>query len=127
MLQALHLTKRYPDKTALHDLNLHIEAGEIFCMLGANGAGKTTTINLFMGFAQPTSGKALINGLEVKAGQAETKKLVAYIPENVMLYPSLTGLQWPISAAYPASIIPSKNCGACSAGPDCKRRHTTGK
>ncbi len=93
MLQALHLTKRYPDKTALYDLNLHIEAGEIFCMLGANGAGKTTTINLFMGFTQPTSGKALINGLEVKAGQPETKKLVAYIPENVMLYPSLTGLQ----------------------------------
>jgi ABC-2 type transport system ATP-binding protein len=93
MLQALHLTKRYSDKVALHDLNLLIEAGEIFCLLGANGAGKTTTINLFMGFAEPTSGKALINGQEVKTGHPATRKLVAYIPENVMLYPNLTGVE----------------------------------
>jgi len=50
----------------LIDLNLSIEPGEVYCLLGQNGAGKTTTINLFLGIDSPTSGKALINGVEVK-------------------------------------------------------------
>src|SRR5687767_14880440 len=93
MLQAIELTKQYGDKTALDRLNLSIAPGEIYCMLGANGAGKTTTINLFMGFVAPTSGKAIINGMEVKPGSNATKSFIAYIPEQVMLYPTLTGTQ----------------------------------
>jgi ABC-2 type transport system ATP-binding protein len=93
MLQAINLTKEYNGATALQSLNLDIQAGEIFCLLGANGAGKTTTINLFMGFATPTSGEALVGGINVAQKPHETKKLIAYIPENVMLYPALTGLE----------------------------------
>jgi len=93
MLQAIDLTKTYGDKCALDHLNLDIQPGEVFCLLGQNGAGKTTTINLFLGFAQPTSGTALINGLDVAEHPIETKKHIAYIPETVMLYPSLTGLE----------------------------------
>ena len=93
MLQAIDLRKEYNGQTALQGLNLHIPAGEIFCMLGANGAGKSTTINLFMGFVEPTSGQALVNGMDVATHGHETKKYIAYIPENVMLYPNLTGLQ----------------------------------
>ncbi|WP_373512076.1 ABC transporter ATP-binding protein [Persicitalea sp.] len=93
MLKAINLRKEYPGNIALAGLDLHIQAGEVFCLLGANGAGKTTTINLFMGFTEPTSGQALVNDLEVAAHPQETKKFIAYIPENVMLYPGLTGVQ----------------------------------
>lgn len=92
-LEAADLTKSYGEITALNKLNLSIPAGEIFCLLGQNGAGKTTTINLFLGFLTPTSGKAMINGLEVAAHKEETRKHLAYIPEVVQLYGNLNGLE----------------------------------
>jgi ABC-2 type transport system ATP-binding protein len=93
MLEASNLTKRYGTHTALNDLNLTIKAGEIFALLGQNGAGKTTTINLFLGFIQPTEGSALIDGISVAENPQEIKKHLAYIPETVMLYPNLTGIE----------------------------------
>lgn len=93
VLEAKQLRKEYPGKVALQGLNLQINAGEIFCLLGQNGAGKSTTINLFLGFIQPTSGAAFINGLEVATNVTKVKEFLAYIPENVMLYPNLTGLE----------------------------------
>jgi ABC-2 type transport system ATP-binding protein len=93
MLEAVGLTKRYGDYLALDQLNLKIEPGEIYCLLGANGAGKSTTINLFLSFIAPTAGKAIINGMNVAEHQIETKKYLAYIPEIVMLYRNLSGLE----------------------------------
>jgi ABC-2 type transport system ATP-binding protein len=93
MLETIALTKRYNTTIALDHLTLRVEPGEVFCLLGANGAGKTTTINLFLNFIPPTSGTATINGLDVTAHPLETKKYVAYIPETVMLYRNLSGLE----------------------------------
>lgn len=93
MLEAIELTKTYQGVTALNRLNLKVGGGEIFCLLGANGAGKTTTINLFLNFIVPTSGQALVNGLDVVKQPLEIKRHIAYIPETVMLYPSLSGLE----------------------------------
>ncbi|MBY0509953.1 MAG: ABC transporter ATP-binding protein [Rhodospirillaceae bacterium] len=93
MLQATSLRKDYNGHTALENLNLHIKPGEIYCLLGANGAGKSTTINLFLDFIKPTAGEALVNGLNAKDHPIETKKSLAYIPEIVMLYRNLTGLE----------------------------------
>jgi ABC-2 type transport system ATP-binding protein len=93
ILQATALEKHYGSHPALRGLNLEINAGEVFCLLGANGAGKTTTIQLFLGFIEPTSGSAKIGGMEVREHPIETKKRLAYIPENVMLYPNLTGVE----------------------------------
>jgi ABC-2 type transport system ATP-binding protein len=93
MLEAVDLTKCFNGVVALQSLNLAINAGEVFCLLGANGAGKTTTINLFLNFIQPSSGAAKINGLDVASHPVETKKHIAYIPEQVMLYRNLTGLE----------------------------------
>lgn len=90
-LQAIGLTKKYDNAVALHELNLAIEPGEIFCLLGQNGAGKTTTINLFLGFTSATEGKALIKGQQVLPAQTVTKKFIAYIPEVVQLYGNLNG------------------------------------
>jgi ABC-2 type transport system ATP-binding protein len=94
MLQAIDLTKRYEDGLlALDALNLEIKPGEIFFLLGANGAGKTTTINLLLNFIEPTLGKALINGIDVMEQPLETKKHVAFVSENVMLYGTFTARQ----------------------------------
>ena len=91
MLEAVSLSKHYQETVALDRLDLRVEPGEVFCLLGANGAGKTTTINLFLNFVAPSSGTARIGGLDVTRHTLETKKLVAYIPEQVMLYRHLTG------------------------------------
>ena len=93
MLEAKNLTKKYGTHTALNNLNLSISEGEIFALLGQNGAGKTTTINLFLGFIEPTSGSVSIDGISVNEKPQETKRLLAYIPETVMLYPNLSGLE----------------------------------
>jgi ABC-2 type transport system ATP-binding protein len=93
MLEAINLSKRYNGDVALDSLNLMIKPGEVFCLLGANGAGKTTTINLFLNFIEPSSGTARINNLDVVEHPLETKKHIAYIPEQVMLYRNLSGLE----------------------------------
>ena len=59
MLEAKELTKRYEDGVlALDRLDLRVDDGEIFCLLGANGAGKTTAINLFLSFIEATKGRS---------------------------------------------------------------------
>ena len=93
VLQAVELGKQYNGTAALSCLNLSVDKGEIFCLLGQNGAGKTTTINLFLGFLNATEGKALINGVEVKPNDTATKKMIAYIPEVVQLYGNLSGVE----------------------------------
>jgi ABC-2 type transport system ATP-binding protein len=93
MLEAHELTKAFNGVLALNKLSLTVQSGEIFCLLGANGAGKTTTINLFLNFVPPTSGQALVNGIDVTVDPLEAKRHVAYIPETVMLYASLSGLE----------------------------------
>ncbi len=93
MLEAVRLSKHYGDRIALRGLDLTVAAGEIYCLLGANGAGKTTTIQLFLGFIEPTSGEARIAGENVVTHPLSTKARLSYIPENVMLYPNLTGLE----------------------------------
>lgn len=93
MLQAINLTKQYGAHTALNNLNLTIAAGEVYCLLGSNGAGKSTTINIFLSFIPATSGQALIDGVEVSLNNHATRNVVAYIPEVVNLYPTLTGME----------------------------------
>jgi len=94
MLEAINLTKRYEDgELAVDGLTFKVEPGEIFCMFGANGAGKTTTINLFLNFIPPTSGTALIEGVDVAREPLRAKKYVSFVSENVMLYGNFTAVQ----------------------------------
>ncbi len=106
VLEAAGLVKHYGEHPALKGLDLQVNAGEVFCLLGANGAGKTTTIQLFLGFIEPTAGSAKIMGMEVREHGLETKKHLAYIPENVMLYPNLTGLE---NLSYFATLAECSN------------------
>ncbi len=93
MIEARQLTKRFGDTIALNDLSFTVPARETFCFLGANGAGKTTTINLFLGFLSPSAGSALICGNNVAEDPEAARALTAYIPEQVALYPELTGFE----------------------------------
>ena len=93
MLTADTVTKRFGDTTAVNKLELSVQAGELFCLLGANGAGKTTTINLFLGFLAPDEGTVAVGGIEPAVDPRGARRQLAYIPENVSLYPQLSGLE----------------------------------
>ncbi len=94
MLEAQGLTKRYEDGVlALDHVSFRVRPGEIYAMLGANGAGKTTTINLFLGFIDPTEGEASVDGIATHKDPLASKKRLAYLSENVALYPHFTALQ----------------------------------
>jgi ABC-2 type transport system ATP-binding protein len=94
MLEIKGLRKVYEDGTVgLDHLDLSVGPGKIMVLLGANGAGKTTTIMLILGFTEPTAGTVKIKGIDVQKDPLEAKKHVAYVSENVMLYPSLTARQ----------------------------------
>ena len=93
MIHTNNLTKTYGDFTAVKNLNLQVNKGEILCLLGANGAGKSTTINMLLNFISPTSGTAEIDGLDVVKNPIKTKQVLTYIPENLMLYPTLSAVE----------------------------------
>ena len=94
MLKAVDLTKRYEDGIlALDHLNLEVNPGEVYCLLGANGAGKTTTVHLFLNFIPPTTGTCYINGIDVTAHPLEAKKHVAFISERIRFYENFTARQ----------------------------------
>ena len=93
MLETLQLTKKFNGHVAVNQLNLRIAPGEIFALLGPNGAGKTTTINCFLGFLAPDAGEARVNGRSVAADPLAARRQIAYIPEQVVLYPRFTGVE----------------------------------
>jgi len=93
MITTKNITKTYGDFNAVNNLSFNVNKGEILCLLGANGAGKSTTINILLNFMQPTSGVAEINELDVVKNPIKTKEFLTYIPENLMLYPSLSAIE----------------------------------
>lgn len=94
MIEAKKLTKIYDDGvTGLDNLNLTVEKGEIFCLLGSNGAGKSTAINLIFNFIEPTSGAALVDGIDAAKEPLRAKSRLAYVSENVFLYEYFSALK----------------------------------
>ena len=95
MLSIRHLTKTYKGgKEAVSDLNLEIEAGDIYGFIGPNGAGKTTTIKAVVGIMDFDYGEITIDGHSVKDEPILCKSITAYIPDNPDLYDHLTGIQY---------------------------------
>ncbi len=93
MLQASSVTRRFGALTAVDALDLEVRAGELFCLLGANGAGKTTTIHLFLCFLAPDAGSVRVGGVDPVEDPQGARRQLAYIPENVALYPHLSGIE----------------------------------
>ncbi len=94
MIEAQNLSKRYEDDVlALNSVSFSVRPGQIYAMLGANGAGKTTAINLFFNFIEPTSGEARVDGIVTHQDPLKAKERLAFVSENVMLYPNFTAIQ----------------------------------
>lgn len=86
------LTKTYGDFTAVDQLSLIVERGEIYGLLGPNGAGKTTTILMMLGLTEPTSGRASICGFDPARSALQVKRKVGYLPDDVGFYDDRTAL-----------------------------------
>ncbi|HSM12535.1 MAG TPA: ATP-binding cassette domain-containing protein [Thermoanaerobaculia bacterium] len=89
MIEAIHLTRRFGDLTAVDDVSFTVPEGEIVGILGPNGAGKTTTIRMLTGFLPPTAGRVAFGGRDLFAGDATVRRELGYLPENVALYPEM--------------------------------------
>lgn len=93
ILEARSLTIHRGSRVTLNTLNLAVESGSVYALLGGNGAGKTTTLNSLLGFVQASSGQALVDGIDASASPQEARSRLAYLPENVALYPYLSGVE----------------------------------
>lgn len=91
ILETKSLTKQFGKFTALNNLNLEVEEGEVFGFIGPNGAGKTTTIRVLLGILQATGGTAKVFGKEAWKEAVEIHKRIAYVPGDVNLWSNLTG------------------------------------
>lgn len=87
------ITKRFGKFTAVDQLDLRVETGEIFGFLGPNGAGKSTTIRMLLDQLRPTDGSARVLGFDATADSLEIHRRVGYLPGDLALYPKLTGMQ----------------------------------
>lgn len=93
IIETKNLTKKYKEKTAVNQLTLSIQEGEVFGLLGPNGAGKTTTILMLLGLTEPSGGSASIEGMNCTRNPIGVKSIVGYLPDNVGFYSDMTGKQ----------------------------------
>ncbi len=89
MIETKNLTKNYGNLTAVDDLNLTIQAGDIFGFIGPNGAGKTTTMRILVTLLEPTRGNAFIDGLDVGKEGRKVRRRVGYMPDFMGVYDDL--------------------------------------
>jgi ABC-2 type transport system ATP-binding protein len=92
LIDAQNLTRKFGDLTAVDNLTLHVNEGEIFGFLGPNGAGKTTTVRMLACLISKTSGTAKIGDYEIgnRADQQKIRRIIGLVPDNVGLYEELT-------------------------------------
>ncbi len=93
-VEAKSLVKRYGVMTAVDGVSFQIGRGEIVGFLGANGAGKTTTLRMLCGLVKPTSGKALIDGIDIFGEPLQAKARLGYLDEEPFVHPHLTGREF---------------------------------
>lgn len=94
MLRIEHLTKKYGNFTAVDDLTLHIQPGELYGFIGHNGAGKTTTLKSAAGILTFDAGEIYVNGISMQNDPLKAKQIMAYIPDNPDIYEFMTAVQY---------------------------------
>ncbi|WP_438998132.1 ABC transporter ATP-binding protein [Variovorax beijingensis] len=87
------LTVERGGRRTIDRLDLGVRAGCVYALLGGNGAGKTTTLNVFLGFVQPAFGEVRVAGFSPVREAPQVRRRLAYLPENVALYPYLSGVE----------------------------------
>jgi len=94
MIELKGLTKKYGDFTAVENLNLTVNRGEVFGFIGPNGAGKTTTIKMIGGVLAPSAGSITIAGMDMQKQPEAAKRKIGFIPDRPFLYEKLTGMEF---------------------------------
>lgn len=89
-IKTVNLTKKYKDLTAVDNLNLQINSGELFSLLGINGAGKTTTIKMLSCLTAPTNGEAFVGGYSITNDKLTVKSIIGTSPQETAVAPNLT-------------------------------------
>jgi ABC-2 type transport system ATP-binding protein len=89
-IEVRRLTRRFGEFVAVSDLTFDVRQGEIFGFLGSNGAGKSTTIRMLCGLLRPTSGTALVGGVDVSGDPEAVKRRIGYMSQRFSLYEKLT-------------------------------------
>src|SRR3954471_20613835 len=114
VIRTERLTKSYGEHRGIVDVDLEVRQGEVFGFLGPNGAGKTTTIRTVLDLIRPTSGRALVFGIESTVDPVAIHRRVGYVPGEFALYDRLTGgqtiqyfanLRGGVDAAYQQALI----------------------
>lgn len=106
MIETRNLTKAFKDKIAVDNLNLKINSGELFSLLGTNAAGKTTTIKMLSGLYSPSEGEILIDGKSLKDNKAYIKNMINLSPQETAIAPNLTVIE---NMEFMAGIYSVKN------------------
>lgn len=91
MLKVAQLVVEFQGARVVDSINLAVAPGVVYALLGGNGAGKTTTLNCLLGFVEPTSGTLTVGGIPLQEHPVAARRLMAYLPENVALYPYMSG------------------------------------
>jgi ABC-2 type transport system ATP-binding protein len=94
VIEAEQLNKQFNDFTAVHNISLHVRAGELVALLGPNGAGKTTTVRMLGAILRPTGGRARINGFDVVTQADQVRRSIGMLTEQPGLYGRMTGLEY---------------------------------
>lgn len=94
MVDIVNLTKYYDRFMALDNVNLHIEKGEIFGFVGPNGAGKTTTMKIMCGLTKATSGKIIIDGINVLKKSSDMRRVIGYVPDFFGVYDNFKVIEY---------------------------------
>lgn len=94
MISVKGLVKYYGTMRGVDGVSFEVRAGEIYGLLGPNGAGKTTTLKIIAGLLKPTAGEVRVMGISPVEDPVAVKKLIGYVPEEVVLYDSLTVMEF---------------------------------
>ncbi|MBI4591629.1 MAG: ABC transporter ATP-binding protein [Candidatus Rokubacteria bacterium] len=88
------LSKQFGGRPAVEDLSLEVGRGEMYGLIGPNGSGKTTTVKMITGLYQPTAGRVLIDGIDLRAHPEQAKRLLGYIPDEPFIYEKMSGREF---------------------------------
>jgi ABC-2 type transport system ATP-binding protein len=94
MLEIQHVTKRYRNIPVVNDVSFTVRPGEVTGYLGPNGSGKSTTVKIVTMLIEPTNGKVLLDGRDIREDPVAFKQRLGYVPEEAILYSYLTGLEY---------------------------------
>jgi ABC-2 type transport system ATP-binding protein len=94
ILEVQGLTKRYRRVPVVNEVSFNVNSGEITGYLGPNGSGKSTTVKMLAGLVEPSGGKILVDGLDVRRDLIGFKRRLGYVPEEAHVYPALSGMEY---------------------------------